>query len=49
MAKVLLVEDDRQNYEMMRHRLERRDYEVDLAVDGEEAVEMAESIHPDLI
>jgi two-component system response regulator len=47
--KVLLVEDDKQNYDMMLRRLERRGYEVELAVDGEEAVEKASSMSPDLI
>ena len=49
MASILLVEDDRQNYEMMMRRLERRDYDVELATDGEEAVEKAQDFHPALI
>ena len=49
MPKVLLVEDDPQNYEIMTRRLQRRDYDVELATDGEEAVEKAASFHPDLI
>ena len=49
MANVLLVEDDRQNYDMMMRRLQRRDYDVELAVDGEEAVEKAKAMRPDLI
>lgn len=49
MSKVLLVEDDKQNYDMMMRRLERRDYDVELAVDGEEAVAKAQRMQPDLI
>jgi CheY-like chemotaxis protein len=49
MASILLVEDDRQNYEMMMRRLERRDYDVELATDGEEAVEKAQDFRPALI
>ena len=49
MSKVLLVEDDQQNYDMMMRRLERRGYDVELAVDGEEAVAKAQAVKPDLI
>lgn len=49
MAYVLLVEDDRQNYEMLTRRLQRRGYDVTLATDGKEAVERARSVDPDLI
>ena len=49
MAYVLLVEDDRQNYEMLTRRLKRRGYDVTLATDGKEAVERARSMDPDLI
>ncbi|PSQ71479.1 MAG: two-component system response regulator [Bacteroidetes bacterium QH_9_67_14] len=49
MAYVLLVEDDRQNYEMLTRRLQRRGYDVTLATDGKEAVERARSMDPDLI
>jgi CheY-like chemotaxis protein len=49
MPTILLVEDDKQNYEMMMRRLRRRDYAVELATDGEAAVEKARSVDPDLI
>ena len=49
MAKILLVEDNEQNYDMLTRRLQKRGYEVVLAVDGEEAVEKARSEEPDLI
>ena len=49
MAKILLVEDDEMNRDMLSRRLQRRDYGVVIAVDGEQAVEMAHSEAPDLI
>ena len=49
MAHLLLVEDERQNYDMMLRRLEGRGYEVTLATDGEEAVEKATTLEPDLV
>lgn len=49
MAKILLVEDDEDNYDMLTRRLEGEGYAVALAVNGEEAVDMAASEHPDLI
>jgi CheY-like chemotaxis protein len=49
MAYVLLVEDDRQNYEMLTRRLQRRGYDVTLATDGKQAVERARVTKPDLI
>ncbi len=49
MAKILLVEDNEMNRDMLSRRLEKRKYEVTIAVDGHEGVEMAESEAPDLI
>lgn len=49
MVKILLVEDNKENYEMMMRRLRGRGFEVTLAVDGEEAVEKARLEEPDLI
>lgn len=49
MAKILLVEDDEMNRDMLSRRLLKRDYEVAIAVDGEQGVEMASSESPDLI
>jgi CheY-like chemotaxis protein len=49
MAKILLVEDNEMNRDMLSRRLLRRGFEVVMAVDGGEAVTMAESEHPDLI
>ena len=49
MSKILLVEDNEMNRDMLSRRLARRDYEVVMAEDGAKAVEMASSENPDLI
>ncbi len=49
MAKILLVEDNEMNRDMLSRRLERKGYEVDLAVDGQEAVDKAKAGGYDLI
>jgi CheY-like chemotaxis protein len=49
MAKILLVEDNEMNRDMLSRRLERRGYAVVMAVDGQQGVEMARSEQPDLI
>ena len=49
MTKVLLVEDNEMNRDMLSRRLVRKGYEVVMALDGREAVEMAASEHPDVI
>ena len=49
MPKILLVEDNEMNRDMLSRRLKRRGYEVSIAVDGAEGVEMTSSEVPDLI
>jgi len=49
MAKILLVEDNEMNRDMLARRLARRGYEVVTAVDGTEGMAMAQSEEPDLI
>jgi CheY-like chemotaxis protein len=49
MAKILLVEDNEMNRDMLSRRLQRRGHEVALAVDGAEGVSMAHAQKPDLI
>ena len=49
MAKILLVEDNEMNRDMLSRRLLRKGYEVVMAVDGGQAVAMAQSEKPDLI
>jgi CheY-like chemotaxis protein len=49
MSKILLVEDDEQNRDMLSRRLKRKGYQVITAVDGALGVAMAQSESPDLI
>jgi two-component system cell cycle response regulator DivK len=49
MAKVLLVEDNEMNRDMLSRRLTKRGHEVVIAVDGAEGVAKARSERPDLI
>ena len=49
MAKILLVEDNEMNRDMLGRRLKRRRYEVFIAVDGAEGVAKAQTEAPDLI
>jgi CheY-like chemotaxis protein len=49
MAKILLVEDNEMNRDMLSRRLIRKGYEVVMAENGELGVAMAESEAPDLI
>lgn len=49
MPKILLVEDNEENRDMLSRRLARRGYAVVLAADGAEGVAMAETEAPDLI
>jgi|SRR6185295_2290788 two-component system, cell cycle response regulator DivK len=49
MAKILLVEDNEMNRDMLSRRLERRGYEVIIAEDGAAGVSMARAENPDLI
>ena len=49
MAKILLVEDNEMNRDMLSRRLIRNGYEVSIAIDGQQGVDMAISQRPDLI
>ncbi len=49
MPKILLVEDNEDNRDMLSRRLARKGYEVALAVDGAEGVAQAATQKPDLI
>jgi len=49
MPKILLVEDNEMNRDMLSRRLERRGFQVLIAVDGEQGVAMAQSEVPDLV
>ena len=49
MARILLVEDNEMNRDMLSRRLIRNGYEVSIAVDGQQGVDMALSERPALI
>ena len=49
MAKILYVEDNEMNRDMLSRRLQRRDHEILLAFDGKEGLEMMKSEKPDLV
>jgi len=49
MRKILLIEDNEMNRDMLSRRLERKGFEVVIAEDGQAGVELASSSNPDLI
>ena len=49
MTKILLVEDNEMNRDMLSRRLERKGYEVLLAVDGQNGIDMARAHAPDVV
>ena len=49
MARILLVEDNEMNRDMLSRRLMKKGFEVVMAVDGKQGVEMAGTESPDLI
>jgi len=49
MTKVLLVEDNEMNRDMLTRRLERKGFEVVIAVDGQAGIDIASSATPDII
>ena len=49
MPKILLVEDNEMNRDMLSRRLQRRGYSVVMAHDGEQGLSLASSETPDLI
>src|SRR4051794_8287080 len=49
MPKILLVEDNEMNRDMLSRRLIRKGYEITIAVDGGEGVAFAKAHQPDLI
>jgi CheY-like chemotaxis protein len=49
MPKILIVEDNEMNRDMLSRRLERRGFAIVMAVDGQQGVDLARSERPDLI
>ena len=49
MSKILIVEDNEMNRDMLSRRLERKGFEVVMAEDGRKGVDMSKSESPNLI
>lgn len=49
MAKVLVVDDDEMNRDMLSRRLKRKGFDVSIAVNGKEAVDMTRDDKPDIV
>jgi CheY-like chemotaxis protein len=49
MSKILIVEDNEMNRDMLSRRLERRGFTIVMAVDGQQGVDLARSEKPDLV
>ena len=49
MSKILIVEDNEMNRDMLSRRLTRKGYEIEMAVDGQEGLDMMRSWSPDLV
>jgi len=49
MAKILLVEDNEMNRDMLSRRLTKRGHDVVIAVDGQQGVDLAASESPDIV
>ncbi|MFZ2491155.1 MAG: response regulator [Thermoanaerobaculia bacterium] len=49
MTKILVVDDDEMNRDMLSRRLLRKGFEVAIAVDGQNAVDMTRSERPDMV
>lgn len=49
MPRILIVEDNEENRSALARRLERRGFDVVMAVDGQQGVDMAKSERPDIV
>ena len=49
MTRILLVEDNEMNRDMLSRRLTKRGYDVRVAVDGEQGIDLARREEPDLV
>jgi len=49
MTKILIVEDNEMNRDMLSRRLSRKGFDVEVAVDGQQGVDMAASLMPDVV
>ena len=49
MSKILIVEDNEMNRDMLSRRLTRKGYEIEMAVDGQEGLDKMRSWSPDVV
>jgi len=49
MKRILIVEDNELNRDMLSRRLERRGYEITIAIDGQEGLDKMKQTTPDLV
>lgn len=49
MTRILIVEDNEMNRDMLSRRLKRKGYEIEVAVDGQQGVDMATTGMPDIV
>lgn len=49
MTRILIVEDNEMNRDMLSRRLKRKGYDIEVAVDGQQGVEMATASMPDIV
>jgi CheY-like chemotaxis protein len=48
-ARILIVEDNEMNRDMLSRRLMRKGFEIEVALDGQQGVEMARTLMPDVV
>ena len=49
MTRILIVEDNEMNRDMLSRRLKRKGFDIEVAVDGQQGVEMATELMPDVV
>jgi CheY-like chemotaxis protein len=49
MAKLLIVEDNEMNRDMLSRRLRRKGYDIEVAMDGQQGIDKATALLPDLV
>ena len=49
MTRILIVEDNEMNRDMLSRRLKRKGFDIEVAVDGQQGVEMATELMPDIV
>lgn len=49
MARILIVEDNEMNRDMLSRRLRRKGYDIEVAVDGQQGIDKASDLLPDLV